>query len=232
MRIINGEPWLWDKHWRRLIHGAAVLGIDTSGLAEANIRRDLNERIRTSGLTSVKARITINDERNSPLWSAEHHDVSPSVSILTAPLREVPTRFRLGISPFPVNSRSPIAGMKTCNYLDQLLALRTAMAGGFDEAVRLNERGHLTSAAMANIFWLKDDRIYTPALSTGCLAGTTREFVCENLGASEVEADLEELNDAEALFLTSAGLGVVRIADLEGRELAPVDHDILSVVPA
>ena len=59
------------------------------------------------------------------------------------------------------------------------MALENAKAKGFDEAIRLNERGEVASACMANVFWIKDKKLFTPDLETGCLAGTTREFIIE-----------------------------------------------------
>ena len=50
---------------------------------------------------------------------------------------------------------------------------RSAIAG-IDEAITLNERGEIAAATMANIFWVKDGTVYTPALSTGAIAGITR----------------------------------------------------------
>lgn len=232
IRIIDGEPWSWYKHWRRLMHDGATIGIDASVLKEEDLRLKLQEKIISSAITNGKARITISDESPSPLWSDTRQDAPPSISVLTAPLRGLPTRFRLGISPFLMNSGSPIAGLKTCNYLDQLMALRAAMGNGLHEALRLNERGHVTSGCMANVFWLKDTQLYTPALATGCLPGTTRELVCETFEVSEVEVGIEELQNADAIFLTSAGLGVVSVAEFAGREVARLDHAIVGIVPA
>ena len=47
----------------------------------------------------------------------------------------------------------------------------------FDEAIMLNERGEIAAATMANIFWVKDGTVFTPALSTGAVAGITRGVV-------------------------------------------------------
>ena len=232
IRIINGEPWLWDKHWRRLEHDAAKLGIDLSMYSEFMVRRGLDESIPDADRTgSRKARITITDERASPLWSKEQRAVPTNVSFLIAPLREVPRPFRLTISPYAVNLTSPIAALKTCNYLEPSMSLEEARARGASEAIRINQRGHVTSACMANVFWLRKDRLFTPALSTGCLPGTTREFVIENLDTAEVEARVEELLDADAIFLSSAGLGVVRVDEFNGKEITPNDHEILHLGP-
>ncbi|MFL6373810.1 MAG: aminotransferase class IV [Pyrinomonadaceae bacterium] len=232
IRIIKGEPWLWERHWRRLMHGAQKLGIDTSPYSENMLRQRLEESISDADNSKPhKARITITDERPSPLWSDAASPLPANVTFLVSPLREPPRPFRLGISPHLVNSTSPIAGLKTCNYLEQMTSLDEARSRGHTEAIRLNERGHVTSACMANLFWLKDGHLYTPSLSTGCLPGTTREFLLENVNVIEVEAGLQDLTDADAIFLTSAGLGVVQVNEFDRREMANVEREILNVLP-
>jgi branched-subunit amino acid aminotransferase/4-amino-4-deoxychorismate lyase len=232
IRILDGKPWLWEKHWRRLEHDAAKVGIDTSLYSEYMVRRGLDESIPDADkLKPQKARITITDERPSPLWSVAEVPVPTNITFLLSPLRIVPRPFRLGVSPHRINSTSPIAGLKTCNYLEEIMSLDEAQSRGFTEAIRLNEHGHVTSACMANVFWLKDDRLFTPSLSTGCLAGTTREFAIENLVVDEVEAKIEELRNADSIFLTSAGLGVVAVDEFDGRAMQQIDHPILNLVP-
>ena len=110
------------------------------------------------------------------------------------------------------------------------MTLEEAKARGFDEAVRLNERGFVASGCMANVFWSKDGRLFTPSLKTGCLPGTTREYILENLDCQEVEAGIEELDTAEQIFLTSAGLGVVSAAEFNGRKLAVQNHSVIDLL--
>lgn len=176
-------------------------------------------------------RITVTDDRPAPLWSDEQRRFPTNVSYLVAPLSKVPRPFRVGLSPHRINSTSPIAAIKTSNYLDQTISLDDARSRGFNEAIRVNEHGHLACACMANVFWLKGAQLCTPSLSTGCLPGTTREFVLENCGANEVEAGVEELKQADAIFLTSAGLGVVQVDEFDGRELQSICHAIASLLP-
>ncbi|MEP6788123.1 MAG: aminotransferase class IV, partial [Acidobacteriota bacterium] len=124
-----------------------------------------------------------------------------------------------------------LAGVKSCNYLEKIIALDEAKARGFDEVIQVNERGFITSAVMANVFWLKDGVLHTPSLTTGCLPGTTREFVLENIECREIEATLDELNKADAIFLTSAGLGVTQVAEFGSRKIEKKDHPILDLLP-
>lgn len=232
IRMIKGEPWLWDSHWRRLMHDCERIGIDASPYSEYMVRRGLDESIPDGEKSKpLRARITITDETPSPLWSDAKGQAPSNVTFLVSTLRIPPRPFRLGLSPLKINSISPIAGLKTCNYLEQMMSLNEATGRGFQEAVRVNEHGYVTSACMANIFWLKGGQLFTPAFSTGCLPGTTREFVCENLDVTEVETDVDDVRRAAAIFLTSAGLGVVQVDEFDGQAIETVDHAILSLIP-
>ena len=217
--VRGAQPFLWEKHWRRLTANADTLRIDLSELDEKTIKTALAELIEKNKFTSGRARITFFDESSSRIWSFESNKKTGFL-IMTADLQPTPENLRLTISPFRVNSASPLVGVKSCNYLEKILALDEAKTRGFDEAVQLNERGTVASGCLANIFWLTERKLFTPPLSAGCLAGTTREFLLENAGefeCAEAEGDLESLRNADAIFLTSAGLNVVQAAEFDGR---------------
>lgn len=231
LAISDGEPLFWDKHWCRLTANAEKVGIDLSDLTEQVVFEQLNEKVLEDGISNGRARITLTDEQNAAIWPGSEHDVDvTSLHIATGGVRTIPDNFKLTVSPYPVNSNSPLSGVKSCNYLENLMTLDEAKGHGFHEAVRANERGEVTSAATANIFWLKDGVLYSPSLATGCLAGTTREFVLENLDCREVEAGIEDLNSADAIYLTSAGLGIVAVADFAGRKLPNPQHRITQLL--
>jgi branched-chain amino acid aminotransferase len=231
IRIIDGRPWLWEQHSRRLQNNAAAVGMDLSSVTADDMLSRIETRIAGQDLTSGRLRLTISDKRTSTLWPGTARNAASSVTVQTAPLNEISRPFRLGTSNHLLNSTSPLAGLKTGNYLEPLLSVERARKDGFTEAVRLNERGLITSACMANIFWLRNGELYTPPLSTGCLPGTTREFVIENLPVREAEAGLDTLRVSDAVFLTSAGLGVIAVDEFDGRAMTAVGHPILSLIP-
>lgn len=204
--IYRAKPFLWEKHWRRLNENAAKIGTDLSGFSHETVRSALSEIVAQNEVGNGRARITIFDETASAFWSHET-DRKTSLLITTADFRPAKD-LHLTVSPYPINSKSPLANVKSCNYLENILALEDAKKSGFDEAVRLNERGEVASACTANLFWIKDEQIFTPPLETGCLAGTTREFLLEIQRIEEKIIVLKELNEADEIFLTSAGLAV------------------------
>ena len=86
--IRDGQPFLWDKHWRRLTENAARMGIDLSGFSGPGVRDRLNEAL-TGSAANGRARITFLDGSPSPVWPID--GVSEvSMHILTGSLRTVP----------------------------------------------------------------------------------------------------------------------------------------------
>jgi branched-chain amino acid aminotransferase len=228
--IYENAPFLWDKHWRRLTENAARLGIHLSEYTEEKTRNALADLIEKNRVTNGRARITFFDESSGPIWSSSNAKKT-SLLITTADFRPVAEQFKLTVSPYRVNTTSPLAGVKSCNYLEHLIAVDAAKSHGFDEVIRFNERGEIASAAMANVFWLNGGKLYTPSLKTGCLPGTTREFILENLECREIDAGIGELQKANEIFLTSAGIGVVQVAEFEGRPLNRQPHNALKLLP-
>lgn len=202
--ICGGKPFLWEKHWRRLCENSKKLGIKL--FDEETCKTEILKLIEANNVLNGRMRLTFFDVSASKIWSfpMEH---KTGFLIITSDLHEI-LNINLTVSPYQVNSTSPLANIKSCNYLENTLALEEAKNRGFNEAIRLNERGEIASAAMANIFWLKDEKLFTPSLKTGCLAGTTREFILENYMCFEVESSLENLEKADEIFLSSSGIGI------------------------
>ena len=229
--IIDRQPFLWEKHWRRLSENCKRTWIDLSTFPEDKTRRALDEVIAANAFKNGRARITFLSEAAGEPWPYDSERPT-SLLIITGDNRPKIQNLSLAVSPFRINSLSPLAGLKTCNYLEKVLSIVEARKRGFGEAIQLNERGDVSSACMANVFWLRDGILFTPSLKTGCLAGTTRELVMENLECKEVEAGIEELRSADEIFLTSAGLGVTQVSEFEGRRLSGEAHQISSIVPS
>jgi len=214
--IYKSKPFQWQKHWQRLIKNAKKIGIDLSGLPEELIKKSLSEIIEKNKITNARARLTFFDESANKIWRTESKRET-SFLIITADFHKVSEPFRLAVSPILVNSTSPLTNIKSSNYLENILALEDAKAKGFDEAVRMNERGEIVSASMANVFWTKNNKVFTPSLETGCLAGTTRNLVLENFTVKEAKANLQELENADEIFLTSVGVGIAKVKSLGGK---------------
>jgi branched-subunit amino acid aminotransferase/4-amino-4-deoxychorismate lyase len=141
----------------------------------------------------------------------------------------------LAVSPYRVSTFSPLTGIKSLNYLDHVLSKEEARKRDFDEAVVLNERGEIVSATTANIFWAKNGTVHTPTLSTGALAGITRECVLDVANKHFIPLvegvyEMADLVDADEIFLTSSGIGVAPVTTFDFRRYAVEPESIVNII--
>jgi branched-chain amino acid aminotransferase len=119
------------------------------------------------------------------------------------------------------NEHSPLARVKSLNYLDNVLARREAKTSRVDDALLLNTAGDLACASAANLFLLVDDALITPSAASGALPGTVRGLIAAELapriGLEVVERAVgpEELRAADEAFLTNALMGIVPLTEVD-----------------
>lgn len=227
--IYNGKPFLWPEHWRRLSSHAEKLNVECAGLNERNVGEALRKLCSVNQVKSGRARVILLARSGRDVWRAKKESARKTdLLIMTGEPQRVPaTGMSLAVSPYRVNTMSPLVGIRSLNYLEQVLSWEEAQSRDFDEAVTLNERGEIVSATMANIFWFKDGTLHTPALSTGTIAGITRAAVLELAGKQFIPAvegvyELADLTDADEIFLTSASIGVAQVTTFDFRQYAVV----------
>lgn len=221
--IYRRAPFLWPRHWQQLKHDAEHLKIDCADYSELNVGEALQKVIAVNNVNEGCARVVLLAR------SGRHGRKSKGIKksdllIMSNDRRRIPDHgLTLAVSPFRTNTLSPLTGVNSLNYLERVLALEEAEDREFDEAVMLNERGEVVSAIMANIFWVKDGRLHTPALSTGALPGATRAVVMDLAGKHFIPLvegvyELSDLTDADEIFLTSASLGVAVVTTFDFRQ--------------
>src|SRR5262249_32406472 len=212
------------EHWQRLTAHARKLDITCSECDEASIGAALTKLISVNQVREGRARVILLARSSQHLWRATPPGPRKTdLIIMTSdPQKLSAPGVTLAVSPYRANTLSTLMGIKSLNYLDHVLAWEEAQTRDFDEAVVLNERGEIVSATMANIFWIKDGTIHTPALSVGALNGITRacaiELAEQNfIPLREGSYELGHLADADEIFLTSAGLGVAIVRTFDFR---------------
>ena len=118
---------------------------------------------------------------------------------------------------WPTNSKSALSGVKSISYGQSLFAIRQAKSNGFDDCVFVNESGVVAESGFSNLLILNDLKWSTPALSTGCLPGITRELLIEWFDIAEVEITYEQLISSQALYVTSSLRLIQRVGRLDHR---------------
>lgn len=209
MLAVGGVIDGFDLHLVRFQNGLDRLGIEVDGFDL--LGGCVGELLEENGL--VDKRVKVRMTAMSEFYWIEAHEVAERAEVCSVVLSE-----------FALNERSPVAGIKCGSYAMNYMALHEAQAAGVDEVVFLNSVGEVAEAATANVFMVKDGVLITPRLESGCLPGVTRALVLERASAAGVEVEeeravsLEELLDADEVFLTNTNIGVQaveRIGELE-----------------
>lgn len=224
LAIYNAQPFLWTKHWQRLASHANKLDIDHTGCTEKNVGDALLKLIAVNQVQEGRARVILLARSGRDIWKTKMPGAKKTdLLIMTGePQKLAPTGLSLAVSPYRVNTFSPLSGIKSLNYLDHVLSWEEAQSRDFDEAVVLNERGEIVSATTSNLFWTKNGTLHTPNLSTGALAGITRERVIEIANRQFIPVlegiyEMQDLIDADEIFLTSSSLGVAAVTTFDFR---------------
>lgn len=113
-----------------------------------------------------------------------------------------------------IDSRGPLAGLKSLNYQMNRLALRRAEAAGAWEALLLNERGRLVEGSRCNIALVLADGTFTPPLEDGCLPGTVRRRLLEKGEIRERSLSPDDLAAARQILLMNSLIGVLPVSKL------------------
>lgn len=234
LAIYDGRPFLWRAHWRRLDEQAVKLSIECAGLSEQSVEDALQKLIKVNQVNTGRARVILLARSGRDFWRTREPAAARKTDLLimTGNPQHVPSAgMTLAVSPFRVNTFSPLVGIKSLNYLERVLSWEEAQQREFDEAVMLNERGEIVSATMANIFWVREGTIHTPTINTGAYAGVTREAVIGLAGKQfipvlEGSYELSDLTDADEIFLTSASLGVATVTTFDFRQYSQTPQSI------
>jgi branched-subunit amino acid aminotransferase/4-amino-4-deoxychorismate lyase len=237
LAIFKGKPFLWPKHWRRLSGHAGKLDVNLDGITENIVGEALQKLISVNEVKEGRARVILLARSGRDIWKAKEPGAGKTdLLIMSGEAQKVSQNgLSLAVSPYRITTLSPLAGIRSLNYLDHVLSWEEAQARDFDEAVMLNERGEIVSGTMANIFWAKDGTIQTPKLSTGALAGITRECVIQLAAKHYIPLiegvyEMSDLTEADEIFLTSSGLGVAPVTTFDFRRYSVDASSIVTTI--
>jgi branched-chain amino acid aminotransferase len=198
-KVTKGRAFALTRHLRRLDRSAAGLGLPAPD--HAVVAAGIAELLRAEA-DAGRLRITVTGGPG-PLGS-DRGDEGTTVTLAVSPESQWEPATSVTVVPWVRNERSAIAGLKTTSYAENVVALDRAHHDGSSEAIFANTAGDLCEGTGTNIFVVRGGEVLTPPLTSGCLAGITRELVLEWTDAREVDLTMDDLQRADEAFLTSS----------------------------
>ncbi len=218
VKVVDGRPFALTRHLARLGRSAKGLGLPAPDLDA--VRRGVAAVLDDAPLVTGRVRVTYSGGP-APMGSgrAEAAGEGPTLVVVAGPLAPRPAENRVVTVPWPRNERGALAGLKTTSYAENVVALAYAHERGASEAVFANLAGDLCEGTGSNVFYVVDGELRTSTLSSGCLAGVTRDLLVEWCDVHEVDEPVAVAEGADEVFLASTTRDVQPVTSWGQREL-------------
>jgi branched-chain amino acid aminotransferase len=227
LRVADGVPFAWDRHWARIQRDAAHLHVALPQDSES-VRLKLLELIDANQAANCTLRLVI-VRNEGGMWAGPSNGRESDLIALTADSKDWGDSVRLAYVPEARHAASEFTGTKILSWAMNLTWLESAQRRGFDEVILLNERGEVAECTSANIFIANGDQVWTPPLNSGCLPGITREVILNEIhipGISVGEKTLlpADLESADEVFITSTTRDLLTVSHIEAKPVGRADH--------
>lgn len=201
--LVKDKPIFLEEHINRLNNG-----INTLGIGELVEVEDINNIIKDFDIRNCALKIVVT-EKNIVLETREI--IYKSGDYLRG--------FSLKAASTIRNSTSKLTYIKSMNYLENLLEREDALKEGYNEVVFLNEKGYVCEGSLSNIFIVKNGIMFTPKVNSGLLPGVVRDYIIKKYNVVEKEITLDEVMNADEIFITNSLLGIMGVSKFENRIL-------------
>ncbi len=217
IRVCGDSIPLLDLHINRAVKGLYLLGFNIPPSFDRHFFSEQIQRLNLKNNHGSQVRIRLAFfGGDKPLYSINAGD--PDFVIQSWDLPDAYHSFNknglsIGVFPDAIKSPDKYSHLKSNNYLPYLTGAAYAKKMGLDDALILNPHSRIADAYTANIFWIRENEIFTPPLSEGAVAGVMREWLLKKLpengfSVNEKELTSAELEKADEVFLTNALYGL------------------------
>lgn len=226
LRVYDGQLFLWERHYARLCSGLSALRIAPVGTSE-ELAQAIRQTVEANGLADAYVRLSVTAGAEGVGLVAEGYN-HPSLFIFVkpvAPLADPPVAKKLQTLSLARQTAEGHQRFKSHNYLNNALARQELGALPDTEGLFLTQDGYVAEGIVSNLFWIKDNRLYTPSLDSGILDGVTRQHVLTlaerfDLPVEQGKYLPEELLAADEVFVTNSVQEIVPVSEIDGHTVA------------
>jgi aminodeoxychorismate lyase len=227
IKVRNGQIILENEHFARLWKGMSVLQFDIpKHFTPDRLHEEIVILTKKNGHENA-ARVRLAIFRgDGGLYDAKNH--TPNYIIQTWAITDGNEEWNnngliAGIYGDAKKSCDLLSNLKHNNYLPYVLAALKAKREKWNDAIVLNMHGRICETTIANIFLIKDNIIYTPALKEGCVAGVMRKKIIQEIATLhwnlvEKEITTDDLFNADEVFFTNCIYNIKWVKRIENKE--------------
>ncbi len=220
--VIRGGLVDWQEHFARLLRSLDHLNF-INNFQEKDFYQIQKNLIKENGLEEGLCYIQVTRGVAERDFNYAKNLLSPTVVIFTQEkliLSNPASKVGIKIITVP-DDRWRRRDIKTTQLLAQSLAKTHAVKKGVDDSLLVQD-DCINEGSSSNAFIIKDEHIITPSLSNDILGGITRSSIIKfckinNIGIKEQKININDLMDAQEVFLTSATGFVLPVIEIDGK---------------
>jgi branched-chain amino acid aminotransferase len=223
LRIYRGHPFEFDHHFDRLSRDAERISLKLP-YSRQQVHDAVLELVRANRLEDGCMRVYFVNNQ-AAIWSSDEKFPQTDWIMYTVDLPMRVGVVKLSLQKNGRHAAHPLAGTKVTSWLQNVWVVDQAHHRGFEDAILLNEFGNVTECTAANIYIVKDGKVITPPLSSGCLAGVSR-LLLEELGPKagvpifERDFTADDLYAADEVFISSTTRQIQPVGQIEDKKYA------------
>lgn len=231
LRTYKGKTFLLKEHISRLHSGMHLLGMEVEADLEMEpLKEQLWELLKKKQLihTDAIVRLQVWRDGQRGYYPQAESSIHYAITASACPVDfSAPTLAAVDLKRIP--SRSMPSSAKFTNGINYILAAREAAEKGADDALMQTIDGFISETTIANVFWIKENTVFTADEECDLIPGITRKIMLELIEESnrwrcrEGKFTLAHLLDADAVWICNSVREVLAVKAI-GNEKFDVDH--------
>lgn len=209
IKIINSKPINFPAHYSRIIESCEILLLNSS-YSYKDILNIIEKLIFENHI--VDGFVKLHFGRNSEgRYLPESHNVSLMMISSSGERYKINNSISICTYSEELKTKGRLSNIKSCSSLVSVLSSIYAKNKQFDNAILFNTDSNIIECSNSNIFIVKNNFIYTPPISDGCVNGTMRSWVMQNFKVIEQSLSSFDITNADEFFISNAINGITSV---------------------
>jgi len=227
IRAYRGKIFRLEQHLNRLFRSMEFLHYPRA-FTPVSVEKAIYETIEANRTPDAAIRVTVTRGEGDPVPNPDTCGAPTVIIIIRKYVPPSPALYSHGYSATIARQRHsaqvPAIAMKTCSYVNTIIARTEAKESGCNEGIIVNTEGFITECTVSNIFMVRGSRLETPSRGTGLLPGVTREAVLELAPTGQLQPEEgtftpEQLLSADEAFVTNSLIEIMPLVKVDGHAI-------------
>lgn len=226
LEVIQGTPLFLSEHLQRLHDGCLRLKIPP--FATQLLRDEVEKLSQNQPAAVIKIMVT---RGSGGRGYRQPEPITASRILGVYPYPQYPQHYRedgvaVTLCQHPVSINPHLAGIKHLNRLDQVLARAEWQDDLYQEGLMTDSQGFLVEGTMTNLFWVRDNIVYTPDLAQAGINGIVRQWLIAHCLQSDIplicgQFTMDDLRQADEIWLTNSLIGIWPVQRIQQQYFVP-----------